>query len=157
MKKALTLITATILMSLGFNAMAQKKCSGEWKDKMMSEKIAFLTTEIGLTPEEAQVFWPVYNQIYQERENAMDQFISSFNNMRKAVNDNMGGKAIENAMNQYLSAQKKVQELDDSSHERYISVLPVEKVARLYLAEEKFRRQHIRKLKGNSPGSPEKK
>ena len=34
-----------------------------WKKRMMSEKVAFFTVELDLTPEEAQKFWPVYNQI----------------------------------------------------------------------------------------------
>ena len=45
------------------NPSAKAADAGEdWKEKIQSEKIAFLTTEIGLTPEEAQAFWPVYNQ-----------------------------------------------------------------------------------------------
>ena len=34
-----------------------------WHEKMMSEKIGYLTAQLELTPEEAQVFWPVYNKI----------------------------------------------------------------------------------------------
>ena len=35
----------------------------------------------------------------------------------------------------------------DSLPEKYKSVLPVEKVAKLYVAEENFRRQHIRNMR----------
>ena len=37
--------------------------TGNWKERMMSEKIAFFTTEIGISPEEGQAFWPVYNEV----------------------------------------------------------------------------------------------
>ena len=34
----------------------------------MAEKIAYFTSELDLTPEEAQLFWPVYNMLQDERE-----------------------------------------------------------------------------------------
>ena len=58
-------LAAFALLSLSNIQAQSKKCS--WHDKMMSEKIAFITTELELTPEEAQVFWPVYNQIAKEK------------------------------------------------------------------------------------------
>ena len=39
--------------------------------------------------------------------------------------------------------------VDNGSADRFMKVLPVEKVAKLYLAEEKFRRQQIHKLHEN--------
>ena len=50
------------------NSSAQSKCGKcEWQERMQSEKIAFITAELDLTPEEAQTFWPVYNQIEQKK------------------------------------------------------------------------------------------
>src|ERR1035437_4885758 len=38
------------------------------KEKMESMKIAFLTQKLDLTPDEAQKFWPVYNEFQKKRE-----------------------------------------------------------------------------------------
>ena len=68
MKKSLFIMLAASLIA--FNSLASNNCQkkGEdWKKKMMSEKIAFFTTEIGITPEEGQAFWPVYNQVNKEK------------------------------------------------------------------------------------------
>lgn len=50
------------------NIQAQPKEQQDWHEKMMSEKIAYITSVLALTPQEAQVFWPVYNQIAQEKQ-----------------------------------------------------------------------------------------
>ena len=64
MKKTIAIIAAAMaFMCININAFANQRCEEDWKERIMSEKIAFLTVEVGLTPEEAQVFWPVYNQV----------------------------------------------------------------------------------------------
>ena len=47
---------------------------------------------------------------------------------------------------EYLKAIEKQKEIDSEAIEKYRTVLPIEKVAKLCLGEEKFRRHHIRKL-----------
>ena len=111
----------------------------------MSEKIAFLTMEMNITPEEAQVFWPVYNQIENEKDAALEEVIRSYKALNTAVEQN---KDVEKCLEAYMAAQEKLREIDSEASEKYKAVLPVEKVAKLYVAEEKFRRQQIRKLHG---------
>ena len=38
------------------------------REKIHAQKIAFISTEVDLTPAEAQKFWPVYNQYEAEVE-----------------------------------------------------------------------------------------
>ena len=64
-----------VCTSLDINA--SNNCKEDWKKKMMSEKIAFLTIELDITPEEAQVFWPVYNQVETEKDQAMKKRLRS--------------------------------------------------------------------------------
>ena len=54
------MIIAAALVLGAVDAFANNEAKEDWKEKIQSEKIAFLTLEIGLTPQEAQVFWPVY-------------------------------------------------------------------------------------------------
>ncbi|MDE5732049.1 MAG: hypothetical protein K2H95_03320, partial [Bacteroidales bacterium] len=55
---------------------------------MMSEKIAFLTVELDLTPEEAQAFWPVYNMASTELDNTMQEIFRTHKALAKAIDDN---------------------------------------------------------------------
>lgn len=129
----------------------------EWKQKMMSEKIAFLTTELNITPEEAQTFWPVYNQIWKEKDEAMEAVFKTGKELRDAVDNGKSGKEIAKFLDAHLKAQEKQRELDTAAAGRYMEVLPVEKVAKLYIAEEKFRRQQIHKLHGKPENGSSKK
>lgn len=133
----------TIFSSL---STAQPKKDNGWKERIMSEKIAFFTTEIGITPEEAQDFWPVYNQINNERDQIMNEIFKTYKILNDAVEEGKTEKEIEECLNAYLNAQKKIRKLDDDTPARYKKVLSQEKIARLYIAEERFRRNQIHRL-----------
>ena len=155
MKKIITIIAAAMaVLCLSTTASANKRCGEDWKEKMQSEKIAFLTTEIGLTPEEAQAFWPVYNQVEKEKDEAMHNVIKAYKELCKAIE--AGGKDISAMLDKYIAAQAKMNEVENGVAAKYKAVLPVEKVAKLYVSEERFRRNHIRKLHGGEgrPGQP---
>ena len=146
MKRNLFMIIFTCLLSAGITASAHHRCDGDWKAKMMAERIAFLTVELDLTPEEAQTFWPVYNQINEEKDKATGKVIGSYRALATALKEGKNAKEVEKLLEKYLDAQEGQRELDEAISERYKKVLPVEKVAKLYVGEEKFRRHHIRKL-----------
>ena len=50
------------------------------------------------------------------------------------------------SLDKYLSAKKKIQDLDNDAVKKYSKVLPKEKVARLVLSEERFRHNQIGKF-----------
>jgi hypothetical protein len=75
-------IMALFFLSSSFDCNCQNK--EEWKQKMMSEKIAFLTSEMGITPEEGQVFWPVYNQLDKEKDEAMHKLFHCYRKLSEA-------------------------------------------------------------------------
>lgn len=149
MKK--NIIITIMLLCISFIAAAQHRGKDDWKQKMMSEKIAFFTTEIGITPEEAQIFWPVYNQIHEEKDKAMHELFKAYKELSDAVEAGKSGKELQRLLEAYLLAQKKQRDIDTDAPDKIKKVLPVEKIARLYLAEEKFRRQMIHKLNHSGP------
>ena len=143
-------LAAFSLFSMNTNAQPPQK-SG-WQEKMMSEKIAFITTELDLSPEEAQVFWPVYNQIAKEQATKQKAVKEAHEALRKAMEEGKESKEIDRLLDGYLAAKQANDQYSKDHADRYRKVLPSGKVAKLYLAEEKFRRMHIRNLgapKGN--------
>ena len=154
MKKIIYIVTASVLiLTSAISAFAEERFQDNWKEKIMSEKIAFLTMEMGITPEEAQIFWPVYNQVDKERDEAIRNVFRSYKAVEDAVAAGKGEKELNKLLDEYLAALKAQGEVEQKAYKEYAKVLPVEKLAKLYVAEEKFRRQHIRKLHGgNRPG-----
>ena len=145
MKKIFTILTALCFIAVTGTA-AQPKNREDWKLKMMNEKIAFLTTELNITPEEGQVFWPVYNKVNQEKDAAMRNVFKAYRNLAKATEEGVKGKELEKLLKEYLNAQQAQREVEEESAEKFMKVLSTEKTAKLYLAEERFRRRQIHKL-----------
>lgn len=142
----LSFFLSTLLFT---SANAGNNSQGDWKQRIMSEKIAFLTMELGITPKEAQAFWPVYNQVEQERDEAVRKVFQTFKEMEDAVAAGKSEKEVSKLLNNYLDALEKQGDLESKAAEKYAKVLPMEKVAKLYVGEEKFRRQQIRRLHPN--------
>lgn len=146
-----TIISAVIIAVMATfattTAYAQKdKGHEDWKKKMMSEKVAFFTVELDLTPEEAQKFWLVYNEIDKEKDAANEAVFKAYIELEKAIEAGRPGKEISTLLDNYIEAMEEQTEINVEADEKFRKVLPVEKVARLYLGEEEFRRQYIRRL-----------
>lgn len=140
------LSVSVILLASSIKVSAQFGNKSDWKERMQSEKIAFLTMEIGLTPDEAQKFWPIYNQVSEELDKAMHETFASYMELEKALNENKADKEISKCLERYLDALESQDEIRNDSVEKYKKILPDKKVAKIFVAEEKFRRQHIRNL-----------
>jgi hypothetical protein len=66
MKKLTIIFLSAVILSLP--AIAQRRMTGSEFEQFKSQKIAFITEKLNLTPKEAQAFWPVYNQYEIEKD-----------------------------------------------------------------------------------------
>lgn len=65
------LFALLIFLIIGSNAVAQRPQIDQ--EKLQSARIAFITTRLDLKPEQAEKFWPIYNQYNDGREKTMHQ------------------------------------------------------------------------------------
>lgn len=162
MKKILTLIAA---LAFAFAAVAQNAPQGpqnrpakpghkEMQERLQAEKIAFLTAELSLTPEEAQVFWPVYNKAQEDIRTGNAALRESQKALRDALQEGKDAKEIEPLLNAYLKARKDKPDVMAQRAPDFKKVIGPVKTAKLYLAEEKFRQQQIHRLSGHHPQKP---
>lgn len=149
MKKIISVLFALALVGC-VAAFAQKNENREaWRERIRSERVAMITSELELTEAEAQAFWPVYNEVQAQRREAFKASAEAL----KALKDGAEGKDAAALLDQYEAAIKKNNAIELQALARYRKVLPAEKVARLLVAEEKFRHQQIGKL-GKGQGGP---
>ena len=158
MKKMISVLSLMALVSVVAFAQPKnnnKKKDGEqWREKVRAEQVAFITTELDLTESEAQVFWPVYNDVQKQRREAFKTKKEAYNALQEGLKN---GTDVSKLLDDYLNAKKGCDKVDADALGRYKKVLPIEKVARLTLAEEKFRHRQIGKLGkkgGNGPRNP---
>lgn len=122
-----------------------KEPQNKW-EKFRAEKVAFLTTELDLSPEEAQKFWPVYNQLEKERWESHKQREKLEDKVREAE-DNMPEREIVQLTRDYAASMQKEANMMVEYNEKFLKILPPEKVLKLYKAENEFRFQMIKKFR----------
>lgn len=156
MKKVISVLC--VLMVLSMSAIAQgpqgPRRGGDngWRERVRAEKVAFLTEEIDLTESEAQVFWPIYNEIQKAQREGFEAVKKAYDAMAKGVEEKKSGKEMEKLVKAYIDAKEKNEGIETKYLNKLLKVLPAEKVARYYVAEEKFRHQQIGRLgNGNFP------
>ena len=130
-------------MSTTFLTFSQSKGTS---DKIEAMKIAFLTNKMELTSKEAQVFWPLYNEYNEKAEKLRKVKRSDFSELKNKM-DYLTDAQIKQYMNEVLDTKQKELTLEKEYFEKYIKVLPAKKLARLYQAENLFKKELIRKLK----------
>lgn len=125
----------------------------QWQERLESEKIAFLTNEMSLTPKEAQAFWPLYNQAQKEQREAIEESMKTFAELDKALRDGKTGREINTLLEKYTKAVDE-QNVSAKYLKEYLKVLPAEKVGKLFIGEEKFRQSQINRLRQPMGGQP---
>lgn len=122
----------------------------EWKDKIKAEKIAFFTSELQLTPHEAEVFWPIYNQMTQERDKYHHQARQDMKALNAAIEQNAGESQVKQLLEKYIQSADKCDNMRNRVYEEVSKVLPASKTAKLFIAEEKFMLRQFHALKKDS-------
>ena len=156
MKKVISVLCALMVLSIGAFAQGPQgpRRGGDngWRERVRAEKVAFLTEEIDLTESEAQVFWPIYNEIQKAQRDGFDAVKNAYDARAKGVEEKKGSKEMEKLVKAYIDAKEKNEGIETKYLNKLLKVLPAEKVARYYVAEEKFRHQQIGRLgNGNFP------
>ena len=124
---------------------------GPKKEKVEAMRIAFLTNKLDLSPDEAQKFWPVYNEFQKKRE--------EHKNMKDNI-DSLSDKQVEAIVDGEMAFRQKNLDLEKEYHAKFKSVLPIKKVAKLYHAEEMFTHHLLEQIseqgKKGAPGGKKK-
>lgn len=119
------------------------------QDEIRSQKIAFFTQELELTPEEAQVFWPVYNAGWKKGEQARREVHKTLKELNAALKDEAGSDdaKIQGLMDKYFKAIKAEADINAQTYAELAKVVPVSKAAKTFTLEERFRIMLIKQLR----------
>jgi hypothetical protein len=133
-----------------FSQMGTPPPKSRQKENIESLKVAFITNKLDLTPEEAQQFWPVYNQ-YSDKLQELRKKRRLENKEAKHNFDELSDKEIEQAVDNEITFRQKELDLQKEYHSKFKSILPIKKVAKLYQAEEQFKKVLLDKLRDGPP------
>lgn len=144
MKQILLLLGILLLSQISF---AQKGNGhhARW-EKYKAEKIAFVSTNLNLTPEEAEKFWPVYNQMDKERSEAQKKRRELELRVRDAE-DSLSEEEVTALTREFAGNIKKEGTLAEKYNEKFLNILPPHKVLKLYQVENEFRMYMFKKYR----------
>lgn len=128
--KNLILIVALAIMSCTLTAQ---------DDRIEGLKKDFITKELELTSQEADAFFPIYNEYSQKRKEAR----KSLHREMKSLNSESNG-----SVDKIMDKEQDMVDIQKEYLDRMRKVIPERKVIKLIEAEKKFKMMLIQKLKG---------
>lgn len=120
-------------------------------EEMQAERVSFLTSKLELTVDEAQKFWPVYNEYLKQREELIWGRREKFG--RDFKPDEATDEQMKKMLNDMLDQEIKQAQLKKDYYTKIQEVLPVKKVLRLQRAEQDFMNHMLNQIRGgDKPG-----
>jgi hypothetical protein len=139
-----------ILFVLAFSSILRLSAQNPNLEKLNAYKIAFFTRRLNLTSQEAEKFWPVYNE-FQNKRNLVQVERQTLNRNVNQNELNMTEKEMVEAGDKLISLQIQEAALAQEYHKKFKDILTPAKVMRLYQAENLYRLQLLNELKDNRP------
>ena len=155
MKILITCIAVGFIVIGAFGQENTRKTGKERREAIQAQKVAFITQKLELSPEEAQKFWPVYNQCQKdiaETKKRGDRQMKAEKPPKPNI-DEMSDKEVEDMMNNELTMKRKAIDIHELCNNKYKEVLPIKKVAKLHDAEKQFRKELLNKMKDRRENS----
>lgn len=110
------------------------------EERIEAQRVAFITQRVNLTPEEAQAFWPIYNE-YRDKE----KMLKKNRPIRDEVMD-MDEADAEKYLDNLLTIEQQELDLKKEYTQRLKSVISVKKILRFYAAERMFKERLLQAM-----------
>jgi len=131
-----------MLLNLQVNAQEQERSA----EKIKALKVAYITERLSLKPEEAEVFWPVYND-FESRKNEINHNRRKIGEEFNKNQENLSDAEINNMLDEGIKLNKAESELAVQFDKKLREILLPAKVMKLYIAEVQFRNYLINKFR----------
>lgn len=136
MRKLLFSTVLMIMVVLGASAEEQQKFSPE---KFQADLEQYITTEAGLTNEEAAKFFPLYREMQHKQRVVYNKIHELF----KLPHDEASCKR---AIQRRDQLEIELKQIAQTYHNKFLRVIPASKVIGTIVAEDKFHRRAFRKF-----------
>ncbi|HMC98351.1 MAG TPA: hypothetical protein VKG92_11885 [Flavobacteriales bacterium] len=125
--------------------------SEERMKEIKAQKSAYLTTKLSLTPEQAQNFWPIYNQFDEERETLRRSMRDQLKDARKEGSTMTEAQASE-LLEKGLMMRQRELDLERGYMDRFKKSIGAVKTVELHKAERDFNKEVVRRYRERMEG-----
>ena len=141
------LVPILLLFFLSGPALPQDEPPGRPSPERMKEikaqKTAYLTTKLGLGVEEAQRFWPIYNEFDVAREKIRSDMRELHHGGQGELSEEQARRLLESAL---ANRQKEI-ELERTFHDPFVKAIGAVRTLELVRAEREFNREVLRRYR----------
>ena len=135
--KRLTVIAGIILCAASLWAQPDPDQRDE---RLKAYRIAIFTEVLNLSADEAQAFWPIYNDYQDKRDRMQDEL------KPKSKMDLMSDAEVEDMIKRHFEMRQRDLDLERDLYQKLQKVLPLRKIAKIPNAEREFRERLLIKL-----------
>ncbi|MGP8214715.1 MAG: Spy/CpxP family protein refolding chaperone [Bacteroidia bacterium] len=149
-KPVLNIILLAILSMFTQPLFAQQQ---DRQDRIENMHTAYITEKVGLTPEQAQKFWPVYNQFKADQDELQKQRRENARKVKEAGGiDNMSDADVQKLVENEIDIKSRELDLHKKYVVKFQEVISLKQVAKLFMAEEQFKLYLLEQLKKRRQG-----
>ncbi|MBL7952252.1 MAG: Spy/CpxP family protein refolding chaperone [Flavobacteriales bacterium] len=141
-------LAATLLIgSLNVNAQDEDMPppSGERLKEIKAQKSAYITSRLELTPEQAQQFWPIYNEM-DEKQDALRKEMRELHKSAKGDSTLTEAEASQ-ILDKALQTRQKELDLERTYSERFKKSIGAVKTLKLKKAERDFNKEVLKRFR----------
>jgi hypothetical protein len=143
--KTYILTFAILLFATGIS-LAQRPSQRYDSEKLQAARIAFITSRLDLKPEQAEKFWPVYNQFNDNRETYLKE-IRKLSDLRSGdISESDAKKRIE----QRFELQRKILSEEENYTSNLSKIISYNQLLKLNGLARDFSRTVYQKQRGNN-------
>ncbi|MGL1887413.1 MAG: hypothetical protein OCD76_12940 [Reichenbachiella sp.] len=135
---------AVILLVFQLTVQGQSK---EARDKIESARIALITERLELSPDQAEKFWPMYNEYTDKRRGLRQEYRTFKQQSASKELTEQESKVLLNKGEQFRERQL---QLEKQYNNRMTSVITNRQMVQLRTAEDDFRRMLIERMEQRS-------
>ena len=132
-------VSAVLMLMVVLSVSAEEQQEKFSPEKFQAALEQHITTEAGLTTEEAAKFFPLYREMQQKQR-------AVYNKMRELFKAPTDEASSKQAIQRRDQLEIELKQIAQTYHNKFLRVLPASKVIGTIIAEDKFHRRAFRKF-----------
>ena len=147
-------LLSLLIVLISVNAIAQEGAFiRKKKEQIKSLKVAFITDELSLTPDEASKFWPLYNAFEDKQQEIKKQKLKGYlNRMDDDSFEKLSDKEAATMLAQLEGTEDELYQLKKKFVANLKGVISPVKILKLKKAEENFNRKLLKQYRDKKLG-----
>ena len=142
--RLLSLVALLLAAASAAHAQGGGARKGQRLAQLENAKIAFITNRVALTQDQAQRFWPVYNE-FSDRRRELNR---NGRLLRREITEGMTDQQIRDNFTQSFAMRQQELNLEKEYFDKFQKVISLRQVAQLFQAERDFTKEVIKRVAG---------